>query len=145
MHTSGAVRARLRPEGTLSISCFAVMSFTRCLPDSAMLLVIFTMLLDPESLHFSYAVHSLSCSWHREGKATHKKEMHVALPVGFWLISVAALPGGSGVKPRGQRAGGRSSAIGTSRCHVCSRPVPCDPSSLCPHPIIGSVSTLIHV
>lgn len=99
------MRARLRLEGSLSIRCLAVMSFTRCLPDSVMLLLIFSMLFNPECLNFSYSVHSLSPSWHREGKAAHTQEMHVALPVDFWLIS--AVPGGSRLKPRGQGAGGR--------------------------------------
>ena len=157
------MRAKLRLEGSLSIRRLAVMSFTRCLSDSVMLLLIFSMLLNPERLNFGYSVHSLSRSWHREGKGAHKKEMDVELPVDFWLISAAAVPGGSRLKPRGQRADGRraqprravqrqvsqagcqSSATGTSRCHVCSHPVPCNLSSPCPHPVIGSMSTLICV
>lgn len=67
------------------------MSFTRCLPASVMLLLLFSMLLNPELLNFGYSVHCLSHSWHEEWKAAHKKEMHVALPVDFWLLSATTV------------------------------------------------------
>lgn len=67
------------------------MSFTRCLPANVMLLLLFSTLLNPELLNFGSSVHCLSRSWHEEWKAAHKKEMHVALPVDFWLLSATTV------------------------------------------------------
>lgn len=136
MHVSSAVRARLRLEGGFSIRCLVVVSFTSCSADTTMLLLISSTLLNPEYLHFGYPVHSLSPCWHREGRATHtqNKDMHMALSVEIGLISAAAVPGNSWMKPGGERlAAGGCSRAGAHRgglarwlwgLYHCHQPVP---------------------